>query len=733
MTHGGASPEAGRVRAHWVALLVLLLLGCATLALHGYVHHAYGLGDDSGRPSAAAAAVPAQVRSGGPVIDARGAVPRTAGPPARTIALTFDDGPDPTWTPQVLAVLHRYGVRATFFVVGSSAAEHPELLAAMVADGHDIGLHSLTHPDLTTVSRAQLDLELGLGQSVVVDATGLRSSMVRPPYSSTTAAVDNAQWSVITSVAADGYVTVLTTRDSRDWSTPGVSEIVRAATPAGDAGAVVLFHDGGGDRAETVAALERLIPTLQARGYRFATVGAAVGLAPTMAPVEQADRLRAGAVAWTLRAGSLSVRILGWLLLAIGALTVLRALGIVVAARSHARSRRGRLPLAVTAPVSILVPAYQESAGIEASVRSLVAADHPVEVVVIDDGSTDGTGDLVEALNLPNVQVVRQANAGKAVALNTGLAVARHDLVVMVDGDTVIEPTTVRRLVQPFADPTVGAVSGNAKVANRVGLLGRWQHIEYVVGFNLDRRLFDLARCMPTVPGAVGAFRASAVRDVGGVPLDTLAEDTDLTMALGRAGWRVVYEQRARAWTEAPASLAALWRQRYRWCYGTLQAMWKHRRAAVEGGASGRFGRRALGYLVVFQFLLPLLGPVVDVMGVYGLLFLDRRMVGLVAAGFVALQMAVATYAFHLDGERLGPLWSLPLQQLVYRQLMYLVVIQSVATAVAGTWLRWQRMDRYGSLTEVSAAGGSSARPGAAQDPARQSRQSTVGSTRTGG
>ena len=424
---------------------------------------------------------------------------------------------------------------------------------------------------------------------------------------------------------------------------------------------------------------------------------------------------------------------LGWLLVAVGLLTVLRALGIVVAARRHARSHRGRVPNVVMAPVSILVPAYQESAGIEATVRSLVAADHPVEVVVIDDGSTDGTGDLVAAMNLPNVVVVRQANAGKAVALNTGLALARHDLVVMVDGDTVFEPTTVRRLVQPFADPTVGAVSGNAKVANRAGLLGRWQHIEYVVGFNLDRRLFDLARCMPTVPGAVGAFRAAAVREVGGVPVDTLAEDTDLTMALGRAGWRVVYEQRARAWTEAPASLAALWRQRYRWCYGTLQAMWTHRRSAVDGGASGRFGRRALGYLFVFQFLLPLLGPVVDVMGVYGLLFLDRRTVGLVAAGFVALQLAVAMYAFRLDGERMGPLWSLPLQQLVYRQLMYLVVIQSVATAVAGTRLRWQRMDRYGSLTEVSAAGGSSATSAEAADPPPPRRRSSAGSTRSGG
>ena len=134
-------------------------------------------------------------------------------------------------------------------------------------------------------------------------------------------------------------------------------------------------------------------------------------------------------------------------------------------------------------------------------------------------------------------------------------------------------------------------------MANRRGLLGRWQHLEYVMGFNLDRRMFDVRRCMPTVPGAIGAFRRDALTDVGGVRADTLAEDTDLTMALCRAGWRVVYERVAIAWTEAPATLRQLWRQRYRWCYGTMQAMWKHRRAVVEPGRSGRLGRRGLAYL----------------------------------------------------------------------------------------------------------------------------------------
>jgi cellulose synthase/poly-beta-1,6-N-acetylglucosamine synthase-like glycosyltransferase len=403
-------------------------------------------------------------------------------------------------------------------------------------------------------------------------------------------------------------------------------------------------------------------------------------------------------VIWALRISDFVLRLLTWLLYAAGALSVLRAITTVVAARHHARMRNRPWGPPVTEPVSVIVPAYNESAGIEAAVRSLVASDHPLEVIVVDDGSTDGTADLVESLRIPGVRVIRQPNAGKPVALNTGLRAARFELVVMVDGDTVFEPDAVRELVQPFADPLVGAVSGNAKVGNRGGLLGRWQHIEYVIGFNLDRRLFDLAECMPTVPGAVGGFRRTALERIGGLSDVTLAEDTDLTMALCRSGWRVVYEERAVAWTEAPASLGALWRQRYRWCYGTMQAMWKHRGAWAQRGAAGKLGRRGLTYLLLFQVLLPLLAPVVDVFALYGLVFLNPVRVLGVWLGFLILQLGMGIYAFRLDGERAGPLWTLPLQQFVYRQLMYLVVIQSVFTALAGTRLRWQRMERYGSL-----------------------------------
>src|SRR5258708_14999953 len=327
----------------------------------------------------------------------------------------------------------------------------------------------------------------------------------------------------------------------------------------------------------------------------------------------------------------------------------------------------------------------------------------PVEIVVVDDGSTDGTAGIVRRLGLPGVTLISQPNAGKPAALNRGIAEARYDILVLVDGDTVFQPATIMRLVSAMRWYQVGAVSGNTKVGNRTGILGRWQHLEYVMGFNLDRRMFDMLGTIPTVPGAIGAFRRAALAAVGGLSTDTLAEDTDLTMALGRSPWRVVYAPDAIAWTEAPSSLRQLWRQRYRWSYGTMQAMWKSRRAVIERGPSGRFGRYCLTYLALFHILLPLIAPVVDVFSVYGLLFLNPVKVTLFWLTFVLLQALAGGYALRLDGERLRPLCLLPLQQVVYRQLMYLVTIQSVITALIGTRQRWQAISRAGVFANPSA------------------------------
>lgn len=684
-------------RAHWATLTVLLLAIFAALCLQGLTEGVGPARTNSGSGSASVAGGGSVVFEGPQGLTSRGL-------PARTVALTFDDGPDPRWTPQILAVLAREHVPATFFVVGTRAAQHPELVRRVLAQGSEVGAHTWSHADLSNSPTWRRNLELSLGQLGLAGSAGISSALLRPPYSSGPEALDPASVRVIASAAHAGYVTVLTDRDAEDWTRPGVAAIVRRASPSGTAGAIVLMHDAGGDRSQTVAALALVIDRYRRAGFRFTTVSGGLGLPPRAAdnPVRGGRRLLGLALLLAVSIASMFTRVVNWVVLPLLVLVLARTLLVAVVVRPHQRISRARLDgPAYSEPVSVLVPAYNEAVGIAAAVRSLDASDYPggLEILVIDDGSTDGTADIVRGLGLTRVRVISQPNAGKAAALRTGTSLAAHDVLVMLDGDTVFEPQTIRRLVQPLRHPRVGAVSGNVKVGNRKGLLGRWQHLEYVVGFNLDRRLLDVLRCITCVPGAVGAFRRQAIEDAGGMSTDTLAEDTDVTVGILRTGWLVVHEERARAWTEAPSSLGDLWKQRYRWAYGTLQVIWKHRAAMWEPGPDNRVGRLALPAMLLFQVLLPLLAPVIDVYAIYGLLTGSTARLILVWGGYLVVQTLLCAYALRLDGESLGPLWSLPLQQFVYRQIGYLVVIQSVISALSGALLPWQQLHRTGDVT----------------------------------
>ena len=642
------------------------------------------------------------LRRGETILTARGErlVPHGR-PPGRRIALTFDDGPDPNWTPRIASVLEAMGVPATFFVVGDHVVRYPGIVDSLSDDGFELGNHTFTHGNLTDAADWQRDLQISLTESAVAGAAGVRPRLVRPPYSATAAAVDRDDERTYAAIADQGYLIALSDFDAEDWRRPGVDEIVRNATPPGRRGGVILMHDGGGDRSQTVRALRILVPELRRRGFRFVDLSALAGLSRSQAdlPASASQHLRGRLLIGALTIARLLTDALAILLIPIAALAVLRALVLVGFARRHAGAYRTRAPDPDFAPpVSIVVPAFNEAQVIEAAVRSLAASEYPeVEVIVVDDGSSDGTGEIVEGLGLQRVRVLREENRGKPGALNLGIAAARHELIVTVDADTVFEPGTLRTLVQPLRDARVGAVAGNTKVGNRQGILGRWQHIDYVMGFNLDRRLYDSLQCMPTVPGAIGAFRRRGLDQVGRFSGATLAEDTDITIALGRAGWRVVYAEDARAFTEAPSTLAALWRQRYRWSYGTLQAVWKHKHAVLERG-EGRIGRLGIPYLLLFQVLLPLLAPLIDIFTIYGLVFLNPWYMLAYWFGFNLLLLALGVYAFRLDDEPLRPLWAMPAQQFVYRQLMYLVVIQSVISAARGARLRWQHVERTGDV-----------------------------------
>ena len=622
-------------------------------------------------------------------------------PPGRRVALTFDDGPDPRWTPRIAATLRSLHVPATFFVVGSQVVRHPDVVRDLHRQGFELGNHTFTHAELSTLPGWERSFQISLTENAVAGVVGVRPRLIRPPYSSVPAALTTAQVSALTRLAERGYLIALSDFDGEDWRRPGAAQIVSAATPSSSRGGIILLHDGGGDRSQTVTALRQLVPALRGRGFRFVRVSELAGLTRQSAelPVGGWERLRGHALVSTLAVARWTTWVLSLFLVLVSILFVVRIVVLLGFARRHARRYRARAETSFAPPVSIVVPAFDEAVGIERAVRSLAESDYPeLEVIVVDDGSSDETASLVEALGLPQVQVLRQENAGKPAALNHGISAASHDVIVMVDADTVFEPETLGRLVRELVDPHVGAVSGNTKVGNRKGLLGRWQHIEYVMGFNLDRRLYDVLQCMPTVPGAIGAFRRQALDEVGGVSGETLAEDTDLTIAIGRAGWRVVFVEDARAWTEAPATLGQLWRQRYRWSYGTLQAVWKHKAALWRRGDEGRLGRRGLPYLILFQIALPLFAPLVDVFSLYGFVFLDPLAIVGFWLVFTSLQLFLGWYAFLLDRESPRVLWTMPLQQLVYRQVMYLVVVESVLSALRGARLRWRPMARSGEI-----------------------------------
>ncbi|WP_340376883.1 glycosyltransferase [Streptomyces sp. SS7] len=759
-----AAGKAAALQKPRVILALLLLLALTSvMLLDGYLRAEVG-GDQRVRTGAGAGEVPDTVLDGGPILTFRGGRATTVSVPDKTIALTFDDGPNPTWTPKVLKILQKYDVPGTFFVVGSMVSRYPAIVKTMVEQGNEVGIHTFTHVDLSYQSDARVNREMQQTQLALAGAAGITTTLFRAPYSSETDAIDNYSWPVYKELGADGYTSVFVDTDSDDWKRPGVSKIIKWATPDDDEGASVLFHDAGGERSQTIEALPKYIEKMRAKGYTFTTISgvledrsggtgtsgqqasgsaAGAGAAASRQAGQQAGRLEGeqpggqqdagggqpaaaearnplqaahreatgltlyegkaliGAVAlaeWTVPALSVGLMVVG--------VAVMGRFGMMlVLARRHHRLRNKRRfgwGPTVTRPVSVIVPAYNEKECIAHTLRSLAQSTHPIEIIVVDDGSTDGTSEIARdaaaSLGMRNVRVVRQENAGKPAALNNGVRNAGHDIVIMMDGDTVFEPDAVHQLVQPFADPKVGAVAGNAKVGNRDTVIGAWQHIEYVMGFNLDRRMYDLLRCMPTIPGAIGAFRRDAVLEVGGMSEDTLAEDTDITIAMHRAGWQVVYQEHAKAWTEAPGSLKQLWSQRYRWSYGTMQALWKHRKSLTDQGPSGRFGRVGMPLVVLFQIVTPVFAPLIDVFTVYSMIFVDFRAALLAWCAVLGIQLACAAYAFRLDREKYRYLLMMPLQQLAYRQMMYLVLIHSCITALTGGRLRWQKLKRTGEV-----------------------------------
>ena len=284
----------------------------------------------------------------------------------------------------------------------------------------------------------------------------------------------------------------------------------------------------------------------------------------------------------------------------------------VLAVISKYKSRHAKFDDAYRPSVSVVIAAFNEQKVISRTIRAVLANRYgPLEIIVVDDGSSDDTsGEVVrDFADHQNVRLFRQENGGKASALNRGIAMATGEIIIALDADTIFGRHTIAYLVRHFADGHVGAVAGNVKVGNRINPLTYWQSIEYVTSQNLDRRAFDVINSVSVVPGAVGAWRRAAIVQAGGYTTDTMAEDMDLTWRIRRNGWRIETDSDAVGYTEAPDTFRALFRQRFRWAFGTLQSLWKHRRRA---GRYGWFGRVMLPSLWLFQVVFQALSPLID-------------------------------------------------------------------------------------------------------------------------
>ncbi len=643
----------------------------------------------------------------------------------RQLALTFDDGPDPEWTPQILDILKRKHVPGTFFIVGENALTQRSLLERMVAEGHEIGSHTYTHPNLATVSDRQARFELNTTQRLFQAFTGRSLRLFRAPYFGD--AEPSTADEILPALEAQrrGYVSVGLHVDPDDWKRPGVQAIIdRTIAQVEDgnperSGNIVLLHDAGGNRAQTVAALPVIIDRLRAMGYDFVPVSTLAGLSrdAAMPVISSSDRAAAVADLALFSALGGMVIALRWIFGIAITIGILRALALSALALVQARRELKTVFPAIDPErfVTVMIPAFNEERVIVRAVQGVLASTEvAIEVIVIDDGSSDATSAVVAQAFAGDdrVRLLTLANGGKARALNHGLELARGEIVIALDADTQFEPTTIARLARWFVDPTLGAVAGNAKVGNRVNLITRWQALEYITAQNLERRALARLNAITVVPGAVGAWRLAAIRAVGGYPDDTLAEDQDLTIAIQRAGWAVQYDQFAIAWTEAPETMRALAKQRFRWAFGTLQCLWKHR------SAIGRSQPRGLGWVglpqaIVFQILLAAISPIIDLALVVSF---ATTYVAVSAHGwaqtshdlytmltywlvFTAIDLLAATIAFALERrERWRLLWLLIPQRIGYRQVMYYVVLKAIAQALRGPMVGWGKLARTGRV-----------------------------------
>jgi len=616
------------------------------------------------------------------------------------VAITFDDGPDSRWTPKILDILKAANVKAAFFLVGVNAERYPGLVRRIVNEGHEIGNHTYYHPNLSLCWPEHIRLELNATQLLLETITGRATTLFRPPYASDTGPTQLSELTPLKIAEDLNYLVVLEDIDPQDWAKPGADIILQRIKQQRHDGSVILLHDAGGDRSQTVEALPRILDWLHTRGDTVVPLSTLLGTTrdAVMPPMQGNAQSLSRLVSSTGFRVYHSIEQFLWAFMIVAtALVVIRTLIVIWLAY---RFRRGP-KTDFAEPISVVIAAYNEEKVIAETLRTLLATDYKgkIEVVVVDDGSRDHTAAEVERVagSEPRIRLLRQENHGKARALQRGLAAARDGIVVFIDADTQCQRDTLPRLLEPFADARIGAVSGHAKVGNLRTFIARCQALEYTCGFNLDRRAYNRWNCITVVPGAISAIRKDAINEAGGLSLQTLAEDTDLTLSLHRNRQPIVYVPEAIAWTEAPETVRTLARQRSRWAYGTLQCLWKHRDMVFN------WNYRALGWFSLpsvwfFQIILVAVTPMVDLFLIASLPFGAWNAVLPFIITFLSMDVLLATLACLLEREPIVRAWRILPMRLIYRPMLSYCIWKAILRAIKGAWVSWGKLERTASV-----------------------------------
>jgi len=633
----------------------------------------------------------------------------------KQIVLTFDDGPDPNYTPAILDIIKREHVPATFFMVGIMAENNIPIVKRIYDEGYEIGNHTFTHPNMAIVGPQRAQLEMNSTRLLIESITGHSTIMFRAPYNADAEPESIQEILPVVLSKQQHFYTIGESIDPEDW-TPGITadEIYKKVVKNQGLGNIILLHDAGGSRWATVAALPRIIEYFKKKGYRFTTVASLLNKTRD----DMMPRVSAGLDYYLIRTNYVLASAGYWgghFIFALFLISII--LGITkILLLGYLAWRQRRATLAAAAEfdklrgkrsdlVDIIVPAYNEEVNAVKTIQNLLQLDYPnFRILFVDDGSKDNTYSLVQSAfqDEKRVEILTKPNGGKASALNFGLALSDANFVVCIDADTLLKKDAVSRLMDYFYGDNVGAVAGNVKVGNESTILTIWQSIEYVTSQNFDRRAFDYLNCITVVPGAIGAFRKRAIMDAGGFTTDTLAEDCDLTIRILKKGYRIHNAEGANAITEAPETLNMFLKQRFRWSFGIMQAFWKHREACFNP-QFGTLGTVALPNILIFQIILPLIAPLADFFMILGVLWGNGIQILSYYLAFMLIDAGVSVIAFIFEKERMWKiLWLIP-QRLVYRQLMYYILFKSIRKALKGELQTWGTLKRTGNVKEVMA------------------------------